>query len=736
MIIKRLSASFGRLSGDTLDLKNGLNIIEAPNECGKSTWCAFIRAMLYGLRADRDKQGYLSDKTRYRPWSGAAMEGAMELETGGRLVTIERTAGGKLPMKDFRAIYTGTGLPFDGLSPDTAGETLFGVSAEVFERSAFISQAGIKIGQTPELEKRISALVSTGDESSSYTEADERLRLWLRKRRFNKSGTIPALEDILALLSKRLAAIAAAQEITADMRLETERLKKRHDDLEGELRAYDRYEARLACSRAQDKLLKAKAGFDAVGRELTRNGPAPSVSDIAAIRGDLKALVPLQKMRSDEQSRLDDARERHTRLFDDKNALPFKETGSASAYEQALILSSKVKNLSFGSPLSVIPSILFLAAGALAAILPAARLPAAAAALVFAVVVVLRAILLGSAKEKLGQHLSGLGVCSVEALKRLCDDDAQLTEALAQAHSEVKSSEKSAVAAAEAHDAVLQSLLDRLKTFSLSADLDAIENELLRVEVLVGKLAAARSEIMAAESFLQAVEDSGADVPGCGADDDNGPPTRGRQEIASELHRVTSRLEELTGRYNMALGEIRAMGDPAILGSEKKTTETELGAQKTQYDALTLAVDTLRGASTELQARFSPFLSETAGNIIRRLTGGRYDRLAFDKALDAMAKTADETVSRNILALSTGTADQIYLALRLAIVELVLPAENPCPLILDDVFSNFDDRRAALALDYLLELSAERQILLFTCHGREGAYFLGKSDVNVISFKR
>ena len=336
MIIKRLSASFGRLSGDTLDLKSGLNIIEAPNECGKSTWCAFIRTMLYGLRADRDKQGYLSDKTRYRPWSGAAMEGSMELEKGGRLLTIERTAGGKLPMKEFRAVYTGTGLPVPDLLPDTAGETLFGVSAEVFERSAFISQAGIKIGQTPELEKRIAALVSTGDELSSYTEADERLRLWLRKRRFNKMGTVPALEDRLTELQKRLAAIAAAQDRTADMRLEAQRLKKIYDDLDSELRACDRYESRLAYRRAQEALTRARASYDAVGGELTKNGDAPSAGDIAAIRGDLNALAPLWKMRSDEQFRLDGAKERHAGLLEARNALPFGGTDAAEAYDKAL----------------------------------------------------------------------------------------------------------------------------------------------------------------------------------------------------------------------------------------------------------------------------------------------------------------------------------------------------------------------------------------------------------------
>ncbi len=92
-------------------------------------------------------------------------------------------------------------------------------------------------------------------------------------------------------------------------------------------------------------------------------------------------------------------------------------------------------------------------------------------------------------------------------------------------------------------------------------------------------------------------------------------------------------------------------------------------------------------------------------------------------------------MSRNILSLSTGTADQIYLALRLAVCALILPEENPCPLILDDALTNFDDTRAHLALDYLRDMAQERQILLFTCHRRESAYFEDDGDVNIVSLK-
>ena len=69
--------------------------------------------------------------------------------------------------------------------------------------------------------------------------------------------------------------------------------------------------------------------------------------------------------------------------------------------------------------------------------------------------------------------------------------------------------------------------------------------------------------------------------------------------------------------------------------------------------------------------------------------------------------------------LSEGARNQVYLAVRLAICSLVLPKDDPCPLILDDVLATFDDVRAKQTLRLLRELARERQILLFTCRSRE-----------------
>ena len=168
-----------------------------------------------------------------------------------------------------------------------------------------------------------------------------------------------------------------------------------------------------------------------------------------------------------------------------------------------------------------------------------------------------------------------------------------------------------------------------------------------------------------------------------------------------------------------------------VLRGEQQTITEELANQTAQYDALTLAVSALKEADTEIQSRFAPVLAKTAGTVFHKLTGGKYDMLAFDRTFDAAAQAHGDTVSHNVLTLSEGTSNQIYLALRIAVCLLTTAQEDPCPIILDDALVTFDDERMGYALDYLKELAKTRQVILFTCQSREGAHFAGDSEVNV-----
>ena len=222
MRIKSMIATFGCLDRARLEPGEGFNLIQAPNEGGKSTWCAFLKAMFYGIDTrDRDRKGYLADKNRYQPWSGAHMEGEITLERQGRDITIRRSQKGSTPLGAFSAVYTGTQEPVPGFTAETCGPLLLGVGREVYERSAFIGGSAMALTSVPELEKRIAALVSSGEEDVSFSQAQGKLREWLNRRKVNRSvGLIPKLEEEL---EQGNASLAALESVTADIaRLEGE----------------------------------------------------------------------------------------------------------------------------------------------------------------------------------------------------------------------------------------------------------------------------------------------------------------------------------------------------------------------------------------------------------------------------------------------------------------------------------------------------------------------------------
>ena len=128
MRIYSMTATFGKLEHQTLTLQPGLNILSGGNEWGKSTWCAFLVAMLYGMETRvKSTKSSLSDKEHYAPWSGSPMSGRMDISWQGRDITIERKSAGRTPMGKFQAYETATGLPVPELTAESCGEKLLGV---------------------------------------------------------------------------------------------------------------------------------------------------------------------------------------------------------------------------------------------------------------------------------------------------------------------------------------------------------------------------------------------------------------------------------------------------------------------------------------------------------------------------------------------------------------------------------------------------------------------------------
>lgn len=210
-------------------------------------------------------------------------------------------------------------------------------------------------------------------------------------------------------------------------------------------------------------------------------------------------------------------------------------------------------------------------------------------------------------------------------------------------------------------------------------------------------------------------------------------PAQSREELRAALSALSERRRTLQSELDHTLGRCRAVGERETLEAQLAQKQEALSRLQAEYDAIALAMDALQRANTTLQSRFSPALSRRAGELFSRLTDGKYESVLLDRDLSAQAGERGEAVAHDAQLLSLGALDQLYLAVRLAICERILPDGDPIPLVLDDALVHFDDARCREALELLYEESKTRQILLFTCQHRESAFLAGRSGVTVLS---
>ena len=744
MKIKRMTATFGCLDHAVLEPGEGFNLIHAPNEGGKSTWCAFLRAMLYGIDTrDRDRKGHLADKNRYQPWSGVPMEGELVLEWQGRDITLRRGPRGNTPFGTFSAVYTGTEEPVPGLTADTCGQALLGVGREVYERSAFIGAGGdLSVTAAPELEKRIAALVSSGEEDVSFSQVQGRLQEWRNRRKVNRSvGLIPKLEEALGQVRESLSQL---EEVTAQIAA----LEGNRAALEAEkaaLTAERELHRRLAqndlnrrYAQAEEELAQAQRQLTALEGETAKMGVIPDREQLKRAQGELQYLKVLDEEIKSAESALREADEAYVQAQiaaqDERFAglsgeeAAAKAAGEAAACQAASARAAKVRRrfpLFQGAGLLLLACLTVLDFALNRGIVLFFWLGLGAYILMAAC----SALSLHRSKEekaRAARILARYGADSPEALTALAQDYRARCQAAEEAALQAKNLRGTLNDRKARRDNSWNDLLRFVHSFAPQASgLFGCSAALSRALSLDHELAAARErteerrrrrEDLAAQGGRDSVDSE----PLC-------TPERTPAEAERELTSVSARLEQANEALNQAMGRQKAMGDPAALAARQEELEGELARRQLEYDALTAAQEALQRANARLQERFSPELNRLAGSYLARLTGERYTSVTLNRELEGAAARAEDVLPRSVLTLSRGTADQLYLAVRLAVCRLCLP-EKP-PIVLDDALAAFDDRRMALALDLLRELAGEQQLLLFTCQRREGEALSGLPGV-------
>ena len=698
MKILSMTATFGKLSHETLTLKPGLNVIHAPNEWGKSTWCAFIVAMLYGIDTrERSTQTALADKERFAPWSGEAMSGRMDILWNGRSITIERRTKGRSIFGDFRAYETESGLPVSQLTAANCGEMLLGVEKSVFIRSGFLRLADLPVTQDEALRRRLNSLVTTGDESGAGDTLAQRLKDLRNSCRHNKTGLLPQAEAQQKDLTERLDQLHQLQD-------QIQRLSQRQNALEEQLKNLENHQQALQFTEAQ----AGAARLDQA--QADRNTAAQEVEQLTARCKMLPdrefAALQLQQLRNAQlqQDSLD--AETLPPLPQQPNAPDiFAGISPNDALQQTKSDKSAYDMLC--KPVS--PVLLILTLGCILAGIGLAfiRWYIAIPFAFFAVLFGTMHLRSKSAQTRDRQAiLDRYGILDPEQWVPLAQAYAADMAAFTEADTAAR-----AVANALTHRK--QELRNALHGLTQGLTPEEAIQKWQGVLSQHKALETARQTLRLAESRVADLSALAKSVP---APDFPDILTLSPEETAKALAAVSADHQQLHRLMGQCQGQMESLGQEESLKQQLSSVQSRIAQLEDIYSALTIAMDTLSAAASELQRRFAPKIASRAQALFGKLTGNRYDRLQLTQELSLHAGAAGEDTLRPSLWRSEGTVDQLYLALRLAVAQELTPN---APLVLDDTFVRFDDTRLAAAMDILKTEAETKQVILFTCQKRE-----------------
>lgn len=702
MRIERLEINgFGRIRDLVIVPGRGLNVIYGANEAGKSTVQRFIRAMLYGAKSGRETL------RRFMPWDGGPYGGVMvySLDDGSQF-RVERNFE-RNTVRIFDTDYNDISGTFrigrDKL-PMFADEHL-GMDEATFIRTAFIGQMDVRVGSSgsAELAARLANVNETGAEALSFRRAEEALANALKNRigtERTRTQPLDKLEAGLKQLRDEHARLMQKQELRQRMKEELAEVKERRTCLEER----ERYLLKVG------ELVDARKKIDA------------GIKKETVLRETATLLEEADRKLSELTEREGTAQ---------GNMTPDGGTGLVYGYGNAEVTGSRGSGRRKGDAFrAAVVFVCFAAALVSAALLVPALLPGdgqglpvTSLAYVFILIVSVTA----------GSYFLG---------KRSRDADSLAGDIPAGMQGEglgpgiMANVTGTGTETANTGGDLVKEKIDSLEMLKRNA----LNNAFLICGRRMEDIGDVRDALEKIRSELEELSDGlQRSIEGLGAPERQGSGFFDGKDLdmviydtdipsleaalKSETANVRDELLKtaLREKYceGMAGDESEDSYELQRVEEETVAVKEKIAYLKSKADAIRLALEVLKEAGAEIRRDFTPGLNRRMSSIIEGMTGRRYTDLRGDESLLLKAVVPEYKEVRDALLLSGGTADQMYLAMRLAMTGLLTSGAESLPLIMDEVFSQFDDNRTSLALKYLHDEYEDAQIFIFTCKMRE-----------------
>ena len=678
---------FGKFCDFISEFGPGFNIVFGDNESGKSTLQAFIKGMLYSLKGGRpQKDGILPPLRRFKPWHSNEYKGRIKYRLDRDAVFIVKRDFDDLSVKVFDAFFNDISDTFNQSKesgPQFAISHL-GLNESCFEKTAFIGQLNSRIDASGsrEIIERLSNLSQTGAEDVCLKRAQQALKEALVSYvGTDKTSTRP-LDNINLKLK--------------DLDIKRKELIRERESLifaEEKLKSLTH-----AKNLAKEENSLLTLGEDILEVRSNIEGLKKQTKELGEI---LKQVCALEEEKGTLSKKIDEL---------------FEDSIKAAHSKYRLVKTVAVGFLIICAALMILQT--------------------------FIPFVVTVGVVLGL----LGLGLLGLDVYLYRGLKDLKIKRHEYDMKVECIDNDINSAKVNMVEIIHFSDKIdqankyLQSLYDRSSViceFDINSKDDivkALQQINHSVESLYNDIDVYAYKIRSAcrannfsdiefDEFMQKLLDT--DIK------------EARNFIDEKMKEVNVTLNDI----NIEIGQKEAFLsiamdiDDEVLMVDKEIEDCELERQRLIDTGFCIrtAIDVLEEANLEINRSFIPSLNSKISDFMNEITSQKYSELKADD--DFCIKAVEpygDIVALHLL--SGGTIDQAYLAMRLALVEVMEEGGESLPLIMDEIFAQYDDYRMSKTLELLREISNRRQIILFTCKKREldAAIRVFGNNINII----
>lgn len=651
--------AYGNIKNKDISLNKGINIIHGANESGKSTLLSYIVNSFYGISKTKDGRE-MSDYEKYKPWEGSEFSGRIKYTLNDNSqYEIFRDFTKKNPKIYNERLEDIT----DNFEIDKKDGSKFFVEQTGVDKQTYLSTV-VSMQQEVRLEEKeqnlliqkIANLAGTGEDNVSYKKALGKLQDKIRDEIGTNKTTqkpINIIEKEIEEINRKIEEIRPYKDKKYGIDAEKEELKDQIKELEIERKILQELRENELIENENKKEIQIK-----------ENNIKENASKVLTLKNKMKELEDIEKSIGENVSKLQ------------------SEIESKKQNQEE---NKEVKSTSKKSIYLVIAVALIIVAVVFAVIVKNYVL--AGIPLVLSIVDV---IILAITQNKKKREIQEQKNKQEENRIKIAQEIENLTKEL-QDKEEEKRDLDSQISMIKG-----QLLLLENNNEQISAQVNKIKTDLLNTQNQD------KNQIITKYKTEIPIEKINSIIE-----------SNNLHSLAEQLNTNKIKLTGLEIEENTILPQLDNLVNLEERLEADRQKKTELLQKE---EVINLAIENLNKAYEEMKTTITPKFTNNLSEGIKEITNNKYEKVAINDENGMIIENArGEYIEANKL--STGTIDQLYLALRLSMIKDL--SKETLPIILDETFAYFDNARLEKIIQYLNEKAKEHQTIIFTCTNRE-----------------